>query len=111
MLKTIWNALVGVWNWLVLSSADPSEAALTVKGLVVGAGTYIIFFAGLFHITVGTPDIANLANQGALIAGGFLMVVSGITTLYGIYRKLWTTIAGTNQVINAQKAADTSVQQ
>lgn len=91
------------WAWLLLSSSDPEKASLTIKSFGAAAATYIIFFAGLFHKTVGADDLNVLTNNVANFMGIALTAVSSIGAVIGIVRKIFTSLNGTNAVINTGK--------
>ncbi len=86
--------------WLVLSSKDPQRISLMLKGIFTAAVTYIVFFAGIFHINVGQSDIAILSDAVVKIVETALTFISAIVTIVGLFRKIHTTVTGTNQVIN-----------
>lgn len=86
--------------WLILSSRDPKKVSLTIKAYLTATTTYILFFAGLFHISLGASDLAVLIDQIVKIISDILIVISAATTFWALLRKVMATIQGTNKVIN-----------
>lgn len=58
------------------SSQDPQKLALTVKGFI----PFILVVTAYFQLEVSENDLVQLIEQG-------LMVVTGLTTIWGIIRK------------------------
>jgi len=82
------------WNWLVVSSANPQQVALTVQG--VFSMTIVQTLFGLLPY-VGIHPSFTLAMAGAGAASivyTALTIVSGVVTLYGLLRKAIVTIHG-----------------
>ena len=74
-------------DWLVTSSADPTEYSLTIKaGLLTGVG-YIIPLLKLTHIPVSADQLTNLIGVSCQCLGILLTIV-------GLVRKFYFTIAG-----------------
>lgn len=71
-------------QWLIQSSANPEEKALTVKGILMG---FIPLFVMLLRI--GNIEIAPQKIEEAIII--ISAIVSGLVTLVGLVRKLWLT--------------------
>mgnify|MGYP003407973175 CR=1 FL=1 len=86
--------------WMLLSSKDPQKISLMIKGVLTGVVTYVVFFAGLFHINLAPTDINSVIEAIVKIIELLLSVVSVIATAWGLIRKLWTTATGKNKVIN-----------
>lgn len=67
-------------SWLQ-SSADPSEVSQTVRGVIVGASSLIIFIlAHLFGITFTPENVLTLATDVGMLIGA-------IWGLYGLIFK------------------------
>ncbi len=76
------------FNWLVKSSADPSQVALTVKGLV-SLGVVQGIFALLPSIGLHpTFSLDTLGNAVYSLIDGVLSLVAAIVSLVGIVRKV-----------------------
>ena len=86
--------------WIVLSSKDPNKVSLMIKGLALGAVTWIVFFAGLFNVNLQPTDVALLIEEGAKLLEWALTGISIIMTVYGMIRKIVTTAKGENEVLN-----------
>ncbi len=87
-------------NWLVFSSKDSTKFSLALKSfgtLVITALTVVFRF---YNVPMPTADLTAIVDTGIALTQAILMVVSFLTTLYGLFRKLWTTYKGTNAVIN-----------
>jgi|GEM_PF-2883593 len=102
-MKYITNAVDLIARWIVLSSANPSEVSLTIKGALVGALPLIMAGIGLAHLNIGQDAITPIFDTIASIVQGLLTLVSLGVMLYGMLRKVWLSIKGTNQV-NAGRA-------
>lgn len=89
-----------MWNWLVLSSADPEKTALTVKGFLALCVTYLTVLLGWAHLGVSGDMLSTLVDPVVNFVQNILLVVSSFVTVYGAARKLYKTVAGTNAVLN-----------
>ena len=70
------------------SSVDVNELALTVKGLILGASSGIIFLASLKGITILPTDVQTFALNISTMVSGAGIVISSIATTYGLLRKV-----------------------
>lgn len=89
-----------IFAWLILSSKNPQQLSLTIKGVLVGAITYVVFFAGLFHITLSPSDLTSLVESIVQIIEMTLTLISIVATAWGFVRKIYTSITGQNKVLN-----------
>lgn len=90
-----------IYNWIVLSSNDPSQVSLTIKGiggLIVSTGS----FWALLHLPVSPDSVTSIFDSFATLATQILGAVSTLATLYGMIRKLGLTILGQNKAILEQ---------
>lgn len=88
------NILHKFFNWLMVSSSDPSKVSLTVKGgLTVLAGA-IIPALGLVHVQVGSDAINQVIDSISGIVAAILAIVGYLTFLYGFIRKMIATVRG-----------------
>lgn len=94
------NLIKTAWLWLVYSSADPQKFSLSVKAALTLALTYGSMAAGLAHIQVPSEMFTQLIDAVALLIQAIAFVVSSIVGIFAFYRKVQTTLDGTNQVIN-----------
>jgi hypothetical protein len=79
-------------RWIVMSSANPSEVALTIKGGLVFLVPATMALAGVTHINVGQDQLNTLIDGFAAIVQTLLTVVSAVMVFVGMVRKLWITI-------------------
>ena len=94
MIKKIFSASSTFWNWLVVSSANPQAVALTVQGIFSMTVVQTIFgllpFVGIhptFTLAMASAGVVNIIYTVASI-------VTGLVTLYGLFRKAVVTIHG-----------------
>lgn len=83
------NTLV---RWIVFSSANPAEASLTIKGILLGLVPVLLVAAGLTHVNVGQEDLNNLIDGIAGLINALLTAISAIMITFGALRKLWRSI-------------------
>jgi hypothetical protein len=83
------NTLV---RWIVVSSADPQEISLSIKGVLVGLVPYVIAISGLAHLNVGQDQMTGLIDGVANVIQYALALVSGVMMVWGMARKIWLTI-------------------
>lgn len=88
-----------IFQWIMVSSKDPNKVSLTIRGILVGAITYIVFFAGVFHFNVDQGDLNSLAVQLSDIVQMTLTLVSAVATTVGLVRKIYRSITGQNKAI------------
>ncbi len=91
-----------IWQWLVLSSKDPSKVSLAIKGAGGVIISVLVAVAGITHLQVGSAELTAILDSIISIFDAMLLVVSGVVTLWGAIRKVYTSIKGTNQVSIAQ---------
>src|SRR3954463_13853819 len=51
------QAIEKVLNWILMSSNNPEEVSLTVKGILINAIPSIMFVAGLAHLNLGSDTL------------------------------------------------------
>lgn len=69
------------------SSEDYNKLADTVKGVIVGLSSLIIFFAAMKGITVTEAGVLAFAQQAGTTIGAVGTAVGAIFTLYGLIKK------------------------
>lgn len=79
------NAYTKIKNWLLYSSTDPEQIALTVKGLLIASVGSIVTFTSLFGVSL-SQDFVLQKIQAAFI------VVGSIVAVIGLIRKIARTI-------------------
>lgn len=93
------KTLKRVLEWLVKSSADASKWSLTVKAVLYGLIPVAVHFLGLANIQIGSDALTQVVDsiaQFIVVIGG---VITGSVAAVGLIRKIWTTLAGENDVI------------
>ena len=88
------NQLTQIGRWLILSSKDSRKFSLTVKSVLLGAIPLLALVGIDTSILPEGVDFVVDALEKVLIA------ISSLFALWGFVRKLKTTFAGTNSVIN-----------
>ncbi len=73
------------FNWLVQSSNDPTQVALTVKGLAAGVLPVAL-------VVLHGANLAPLPDELYIFVVVALGIVSGLIAIYGIIRKIYFTI-------------------
>lgn len=79
------------WNWLVLSSADPSQAALTAKGMITFAIPVLMYLVPIFHFHVTPDNLNTLPGTIYDLVFWVFTTAASLMTVLGIFRKLWLT--------------------
>lgn len=80
-------------KWLFQSSENPSQIALTLKGVIVAAIPWIVTVAGFFHVQVASTDIASIGNSIVILVQASLTAIGAGIAIYGFVRKLINTFA------------------
>lgn len=86
-----------IWNWLVVSSEDPEKLSMTVKGLLGTVGSAVILVSPLVHLHIGDQQVTAIIDLISQIVISFCAVISGIATILGFARKIWSTIKSPSQ--------------
>lgn len=93
------DILKKIWEWIVYSSADANKISLTVKAFLYGIVPGILFFSNVMNWqldnAVLTEIIDTIASVIIYIGGS----ITGLVFLWGLVRKLLTTITGRNKVV------------
>jgi hypothetical protein len=84
MFTKVFQAESSFWNWLIVSSADPTKVAATVKGLT---GTAV----GLLAFAIHGPDFSNVPADVYTVVIDAFTVFSGALALIGAIRKVYNT--------------------
>src|SRR5690242_12220385 len=79
-------------RWVVVSSANPQEISLTIKGVLVGLVPYGIALIGLTHVSVGADQLNTFIDGIATLVQDLLGIVSVSMAIVGLCRKIWLTI-------------------
>ena len=86
------NALSKVLHWIIVSSADPNEVSLTLKGLFLTAIPSIMFAVGIAHLNLGQDQVTGIFDSATAFVQTSLAVVGTAITLYGAVRKAYYTM-------------------
>lgn len=83
-----------IWNWIILSSEDSTKLSLTLKSALT------LLVTALTIIGLPKAELGALADQIVTLVQDLLMVISAVTGVWGLMRKINTTMGGTNSVLN-----------
>ena len=89
-------------RWIMVSSADASKWSASVKFALLGAVPFVMQAIGLACgleiacVSVTGDELQTVALSVSNIVFLALSTVSAVGTLYGIVRKIYRTIDGTN---------------
>jgi len=78
-------------NWLVFSSENPDNIALTVKGIALLAVPAVLTIASQFGLSVQEANVVSVISQAATT------LAAGLTVI-GLIRKLANTFSGKKTV-------------
>ena len=70
------------------SSVNQEEIATSVKGVILGLSSVIVFVSSLYGVAILPEDVANFATQIGTMVSGIGLAVSSLVTLYGLLRKI-----------------------
>lgn len=87
-------------TWLTLSSADETKFSLTLKGLAGFIPSAAIFLVAI-HLNVSAGTLTDILGGIVGTLSGAAAIGTALVTLIGAIRKGYTSIAGTNAVINS----------
>lgn len=92
MIKNIFANSSRFWNWLVVSSVDPSSVALTVQGIFSSTIVQTIF--GLLPYVGIHPTFTLAILSSGVVSAIYTIatIVTGVVTLYALFRKAIVTI-------------------
>lgn len=86
--------------WIGLSSADPNRASLMLRGVLSGGITLLTILAGLQHVSLPSDLLTQWGDSLIAFVQSAMMLISAGMAAYGLGRKVWTTLVGTNKVVN-----------
>lgn len=89
MIKNIFAKSHPFWSWLLASSSNPDQVALTAKGLVSLGAVQAIF--GLLPLIGLHPgfDLNGLGDQLYAVTYSVFSAVAALAALVGAIRKAW----------------------
>ena len=94
MIKIIFANSSKFWNWLIVSSVDPSSVALSIQGIFSLSIVQTLF--GLLPV-IGIHPTFTLAMLSSGVSSAIYTIstiVTSLVTLYGLFRKAIVTIHG-----------------
>lgn len=98
------NFLNKIWVWLKFSSANPQEVSLTFKAALTAVLTALTVVLGFAHIQLPSDQLTAFMDAGVQLVQAVLLALASAMTVWGVLRKLWTTVRGTNAVIQEHPA-------
>lgn len=99
-ITKVFSSSSNFMNWLVVSSADPTSVALTVKGVLTALIPYAMTYLPYLGIHVAL-NLATLPNDAYTLVFAFFAVASAAMTLYGAVRKLIITVEGMHPLVTS----------
>ena len=78
-----------IWNWLVVSSANPTKTALTVKGFWTGLIPLILVVSPLFGLKLDANSIGSTTDDIKSVVELSLGGVGALLTTVGLIRKIY----------------------
>lgn len=88
-------------HWFVVSSANPQDVALSVKGLLVAGTPFLVAVSGLIHLPVDSSAFSVIINALVNVVADSLTLVGSAMVLVGIVRKVILTGTGRNAALNS----------
>lgn len=98
-----------LFMWLVRSSVDPRRTSLTIRMFLLAIVPYLVhavaLLCGFGFVCLGIDSewFATIIEVIENIVFWSLSIIAGIGMIYGAIRKVWTTVHGTNAVIESFK--------
>lgn len=89
-------------DWLIHSSTDADKISAFIKGLTVFVPSIMVFLA-LTRIQLSDGAIIQLIEELAMLVSILGTLGGAVATLLGGFRKIFTTVAGTNAVLEKYK--------
>lgn len=86
-------------QWIFLSSNDAEKLSTMIKGLAGFIPTAVLFLS-FIHLNVEPGTLQALIDALVTTVTAIGALVSGFYVLYGAARKVYTSIVGTNDVVN-----------
>lgn len=83
-----------ILHWIVLSSEDSSK----ISKSILGFGSLVISFLVFAH--VNTSGMPELLQAFITFVDWALKAISAAVTVWGMFRKVSSTLGGTNAVLN-----------
>lgn len=82
-----------MWEWLIKSSVNPTQVALTVRAAMLAVVPAAVLLLRLLGVdAVLGPDLEPIIDTLTRMIEGGLWVISGVGIIYGFGRKVYITI-------------------
>jgi hypothetical protein len=81
-------------HWLVTSSENPNNMALTIKGILGTVISLVLLVSPLVHINVNQDQLTGITDGLVQIFLGFTTLVSLVAGVVGMIRKIKLNSAG-----------------
>lgn len=80
-----------------MSSSNPDEVALTMKGMAIAAVPAVMGLLGVAHVVANVPildqqSVIDAINASVAVVATVLLLVAKGVALFGIVRKMWNTV-------------------
>ncbi len=85
-----------IWNWLVMSSANPNEMALTVKGFLGTLASILLLVSPIVHLHINDAQTTAITDMIIQIVLALCAVISALSGIMGFVRKIYLTAKGSN---------------
>lgn len=89
-----------VFAWLVFSSKNSAKISLSVKSALTFFVTMLTVWAGFAHIQLPTEALTQAVDDIIVFIQTAFLLISTASTIWGLLRKVWTSITGSNAVVN-----------
>lgn len=83
------NTLRKIWNWIIVSSEDPTKTSLAVKGFLTTAGSILLLISPIVHWQITQSSLDQGIDIAMQITLALLALGSAITGLFGLFRKFY----------------------
>jgi hypothetical protein len=87
-----------VVSWIVVSSENPSNVSLTLRGVLIASIPVVLNFAGIFiqifglHFQITSPQLTDIFNNVTNLVNISLVLVGTGISGYGALRKVINSI-------------------
>lgn len=88
-----------IWDWVTWSSKNADKVSLTLKGILTGAVTLAAWGFGLGHIEIPSDLSSAIVDGTVNVILALSGLLSAVSIVIGLIRKLALTFAGKNQAI------------
>jgi hypothetical protein len=86
------SILKRIYNWIVVSSADPTKVSLTIKSVGLAIIPYLMIVLDLAHANIGSADLNAFFDTTSIIVQSSLTLFASVGFLFGLFRKIYNTL-------------------